>query len=279
MKKLLLVDDDSKILMVMGAFLSQEGFDVVTAQDGLEGLALAKGSHPDLVVCDLDMPGMHGFDVLGALRAEPGLGGLPVVFLTAHSSRASQRQGMNLGADDFLAKPVDLDELLGAIKARLRRQAEQQPRFQENPGAAVKEGGWSLPPGEMGVAGAGLSRTPARLMVRTANGTHLVQISEIKTVTACGEYTWVHWGKQGSALLRKSMKQWERELPREQFTRVHRNAIVNLAHLLRVEQPSTGGLRIHMRDTPKPLAVSQRMTGLFNRKLKAFAHQPGTAAP
>ena len=96
-------------------------------------------------------------------------------------------------------------------------------------------------------------------------------MSEIERIIAYGEYSWVYWQKnKKGALLRKSLKQWQAELPGEQFIRVHRRAIVNLACMERIEKLPSGRMQIHLRDTPEPILVSLRLAPVLNRKLKAL---------
>lgn len=102
--------------------LEMEGFRVVWAEQGLRGLELARSDAPDLILCDVMMPGLDGHGVLQALRAEPATATIPFIFLTARGERLDQRVGMNLGADDYLVKPVAKEDLLAAISARLQRQ-------------------------------------------------------------------------------------------------------------------------------------------------------------
>ena len=83
---------------------------------GRTGVELAAETLPDLIVCDLNMPGMDGYEVLAALRRDPKLADIPLIFLTGQSQPSQVRQGMSLGADDYLTKPVDLADLLSAVQ-------------------------------------------------------------------------------------------------------------------------------------------------------------------
>ena len=125
--KILVIDDEDSFRQVIIKFLSKQGFEVAAASDGKAGMSLAAERLPDLIVCDLNMPTMDGYEVLAALRRDPKLADIPLIFLTGQSQPSEVRQGMNLGADDYLTKPVDLADLLNAIRVRLgRRQAQRQ---------------------------------------------------------------------------------------------------------------------------------------------------------
>lgn len=120
-EKILLIDDDAKMRRQMAALLATEGFQTVEARNGREGVTLAAQEKPDLVLCDITMPEMNGHRVLEAVRADPALAHLPFIFLTGWGEREDLRTGMNLGADDYLVKPVEPAELLAAVRTRLRR--------------------------------------------------------------------------------------------------------------------------------------------------------------
>lgn len=103
--------------------LETEGFGVLQASNGLAGLTLARENRPDVILCDIMMPDLDGYEVLASLRQEPSTASVPFVFLTAKADRSDMRQGMNLGADDYLVKPFTRAELLSAITTRLSKDA------------------------------------------------------------------------------------------------------------------------------------------------------------
>lgn len=121
MKRILVIDDEAKLRKQFAALLSLEGFTVIEARNGREGVELARKENPDLVVCDITMPEMNGHRVLETLRGEPRTAHLPFIFLTGWSERGDVRTGMDLGADDYLVKPVDPVEFISSVQARLRR--------------------------------------------------------------------------------------------------------------------------------------------------------------
>jgi DNA-binding response OmpR family regulator len=119
--KILLIEDHAQMRENVVLMLEMEGFEVLWAEDGQSGVELARNRAPDLILCDVMMPGLDGHGVLRALRADPATATIPLIFLTAKGEKVDQRAGMNLGADDYLVKPVGNEELLAAIRARLRR--------------------------------------------------------------------------------------------------------------------------------------------------------------
>ena len=123
MKKILVIEDEEFVRENILELLDAEGFDVFGAQNGHIGVDLAKAKMPDLILCDVMMPGLDGYGVLTTIRQDPLMAAIPFIFLTAKAAKADFRQGMELGADDYITKPFTRAELLGAIGTRLRKQA------------------------------------------------------------------------------------------------------------------------------------------------------------
>ena len=130
----LAIDDDPGVLSLLSHTLGSAGFRVEVANDGGAGLAHARAVPPDVVLCDVHMPGLSGFDVLDSLRSEAATNDLPFVLLTAASDRESVRKGMRLGADDFLTKPVRPLELVEAISAALDKRRRHEALAPARPG-------------------------------------------------------------------------------------------------------------------------------------------------
>jgi len=123
-KIILCIEDDRESAALIREDLEERGFDVHLAHDGNEGFAAILLIRPDLVLCDINMPGMSGFEVLEALTAiAPNFRNMPFVFLTALTDRESELKGRRLGADDYVSKPIDFDLLASIINARLARVA------------------------------------------------------------------------------------------------------------------------------------------------------------
>lgn len=114
--KILVVDDDEHILRSLSQYLELEDFNVVSASSGPEALALFAKEKPDLLVLDVMMPGMDGFQVLETLRKDPETAGVPVLMLTARDQHNDILKGYQMGATSYLVKPFNLDELVEAIR-------------------------------------------------------------------------------------------------------------------------------------------------------------------
>ncbi|HHU85564.1 MAG: response regulator transcription factor [Pelotomaculaceae bacterium] len=125
--KILVIDDDRRITALLRRTLVFEGYEVQVAGGGEEGLRLAASWLPDLVLLDVLMPGLDGWEVCRRLRAA---GGVPVLMLTARDDVSDRVKGLDLGADDYLVKPFALEELLARVRALLRRKKPGEPVLQ-----------------------------------------------------------------------------------------------------------------------------------------------------
>src|SRR5579864_693230 len=122
-KKILMIEDDPSILTQTLDLLQIQDFDVIGAKDGLIGLQRAREFLPDLIISDIRMPGLDGYEVLAELRKDPVTASIPFIFLTAQVDMANVRDGMAAGADDYVTKPFGIFDLVAAISARFDRQA------------------------------------------------------------------------------------------------------------------------------------------------------------
>ena len=129
MPTLLLIEDDVFIRENTAELLEMAGYAVLTAENGQLGVQQALATTPDLVVCDIMMPVLDGYGVLQIFNQNPRLAGVPFIFLTAKTERSDLRRGMELGADDYLAKPFNRTELLSAIASRLARFQHLRPDY------------------------------------------------------------------------------------------------------------------------------------------------------
>ncbi len=131
MAHILLVEDNPTVLSNLRKMLESEGFIVSTATNGRDGIAAAQQTPPDLIVCDIMMPDVNGYEVLTTLRQQTATATVPFIFLTARTERRDFRQGMELGADDFLTKPFTREELLEAVRAQLDKQRMLDERYRQ----------------------------------------------------------------------------------------------------------------------------------------------------
>lgn len=116
--KIVLVEDDPSMISLVSLGLRYEGYEVLTAENGLEGLRLAESESPDLLILDWMLPGLDGLGICKRVRARSDM---PIIIITARDAVTDRVQGLDAGADDYLVKPFHIDELLARVRARLRR--------------------------------------------------------------------------------------------------------------------------------------------------------------
>lgn len=119
MAKVLVVDDEPNIVLSLEFLMQQAGFEVETAVDGASALAKVEAAPPDLILLDISLPGISGFDVLEQLRQEPRHAKLPIIMLTAHGREVEKEKGLALGADDYVTKPFSTQDLVEKVKVLL----------------------------------------------------------------------------------------------------------------------------------------------------------------
>jgi sigma-B regulation protein RsbU (phosphoserine phosphatase) len=120
MLRILIIDDDPTLRLILQKALQKQNYDIVVAIDGEEGIAQAKKTHPSLIICDWMMPGIDGLEVCRQIKADPDLSTTFFILLTARGALEDRVRGLDTGADDFLAKPIEISELLARVRAGLR---------------------------------------------------------------------------------------------------------------------------------------------------------------
>lgn len=131
MVKILVIEDEAPLLEEIVSLLQFEDFEVIGAPDGSVGVQLARAYLPDLIISDIMMPSLDGYGVLQALQDDPATRQVPFIFLTARADYGQVRQGMQLGADDYVTKPFTREELLLAIRARLQKREVVRDRYEQ----------------------------------------------------------------------------------------------------------------------------------------------------
>jgi len=136
-QKILIVDDDVQTLKLVGLILDRNGYDIVVGQSGEQALEKARTEAPDLVILDIMMPGIDGYDVCRKLRADPDTADLPIILFTAKAEVQDKVAGFEAGADDYVSKPVHPDELVSRVEALLSRSSRAQLNQETVPSSTV----------------------------------------------------------------------------------------------------------------------------------------------
>lgn len=129
MPKVLLVEDNEESREGLARHLRRRGYETLLAVDGREGVDVARAEVPDLILMDMSLPGLDGWEATRQLKAAPGTRGIPVIALTAHAMAGDREKALEVGCDDYDTKPVEIPRLLGKIESLLR---EKVARGQEN---------------------------------------------------------------------------------------------------------------------------------------------------
>ncbi len=145
MKKILVIEDETGVRENLIDLLDAEDFEAIAAENGRQGIELAKEILPDLILCDVMMPEMDGYGVLSELRQDPATAMIPFIFLTAKAAKGDTRRGMELGADDYLTKPFNRQEILAAISTRLEKQNLSQKNTEQKLQALTNSIALALP--------------------------------------------------------------------------------------------------------------------------------------
>jgi CheY-like chemotaxis protein len=127
MARILVVDDEKDALTAIDAVLSSEGHEIILVEDGIRALESVSNHPPDVIVCDIEMPRLKGFDVLAELRKDPVTSKIPIIFLTGRTDVAALVQSMELNVNDFLTKPFDAQDLITAVNIQLKKNQTKVP--------------------------------------------------------------------------------------------------------------------------------------------------------
>jgi two-component system, sensor histidine kinase and response regulator len=130
-KKILLIDDVEENIIVLKERLEKEGYEIISATDGKAGIALANQEIPELIICDVMMPLMNGYEVMDIIHKSSRTNTIPFIFLTAKTDPKDFREGMQLGADDYISKPFDNNQLIKAVETRLARKEIFEARTED----------------------------------------------------------------------------------------------------------------------------------------------------
>jgi len=250
-KTILLIEDDPDILKNLEILLLQENYRVISSVNGLDGVTLAKENIPDLIICDILMPKMNGYEVLQALSLDPSTDTIPFLFLTAKTEIKDFRKGMGLGADDYLIKPYDIDDLLNAISIRLNKyykiKGDQLKQLDQKVNSNTQ-----------------LSKNE-RIFLTINNTPQFIKTKSIIYIIAERQYTNMIIKDRTQILFRRSLSYWEKVLPESLFLRIHRSTIINLDYISKVEKWFQNSYKVYLANDFGQFIMSKR----FASKLKS----------
>jgi len=239
--RVMLVDDDLQLAAGLKDALERQGYAVLVVNHSAKAIEAAERFRPDLVLLDVMMPGVDGWEVLKRLRANPGIADIPVVMLTASDSEEAKVKGFTLGADDYVTKPFGLQELRCRIAAVLRRTAAAAA---ETP----RDAAHSIP------------------VVTERPGFDLLRAADVYYIEGIRNYTYVHTF-DARVLCRLTLHELDdRHMPG--FMRVQRSYIVNLDHVRGCGWANKSSYQLRLTDLAgTPISVSRALVPEVQRRL------------
>ncbi len=248
-KKILIIEDDKNILTNLNILLVEEGYLVFTAMNAEEGVKTAKENLPDLIISDILMPGIDGYEVLKKLSVYPSTKAIPFIFLTAKTEKEDIRKGMQLGADDYILKPFKSLDILDAINTRLKRvESFKSGSFIINNSSAKKY------------------TIDDKMFLERKGKPAMIKICDVIFIIAQNQYTSVKLLNGKSYLVRKSISTWEKQLPEKNFLRIHRSTIININYIVNMEKSYNSSIVVYLKDQEKSFSVSKRYSVKLRRK-------------
>lgn len=250
-EKILIIEDDKDVSINLETLLFEEGYTVFTAVDGVDGINKVKELKPDLIICDIQMPKMTGFEVIKTLSFLDEISTIPFLFLSARVEASDIRDGMRLGADDYLLKPFDTDELLETIKNRLLKVAKLQGKYKKE----VEENSTEKKK----------YSENDNIFFTIKDKPQFVKINTIVYIQAERQYIILFLDDKSKITMRKSLSYWEKILPENLFLRVHRSTIINLNYIVKLEKWFSNSYKIFLKNNFGEIMMSSR----FASKLKS----------
>jgi DNA-binding LytR/AlgR family response regulator len=256
MKKILIIEDDAGTSAILKLLFTINKFKAFTASNGTDGVNLVKEIKPDLILCDIRMPGMDGYDVKNTLGSCADTAAIPFIFLSAKNELRDIRYGLNLGADDYLTKPFNEDDLFEAIKIRLRRINELQSAYfyKKSNAGIIRRTGKKMSEKE-------------QILVYAKGKPEIIKITEIVVIYSVGDYSNVICSNGRKIFTRKLLRDWEKVLPKKLYFRARRSAIINLNYIVRIDKWFSHTMMIKLEKISDPVIISQRNCKVLKQKL------------
>ncbi|MEG8946671.1 LytR/AlgR family response regulator transcription factor [Rosettibacter firmus] len=254
MKKVLIIEDNHDLADNIYWLLKERGFKPIVAYNGTSALNLFQQETPDIVLCDIMLSDLSGYKIISEIKKIENSKFPVFIFITAKSQRDEIRKGMELGADDYITKPFTYEELIKSINTQIKKRERlelphSKKTFQKESDDDIKK-----------------LKYNDYFFINDKKNPGFYSVSNIIFIKSIKDYTQLMLVGNKKFLLRKSMLYWENKLPTNKFVRVHRQTIVNLDFIERIEKASSNRLIIKLKNTTDILHVSQR----YKKKLNSI---------
>lgn len=241
--KIIVIEDDSSVRENLIQILTANGYNVKGKGSGKEGIELIIKEVPELIICDIMLPDISGYEILEFLNNSTKFKTTPFIFLTAKVEMSDLRKGMNLGADDYLTKPFHIKDLLEVVKIRINKsklRTSDISRLSINSNRKID--------------------LNQRLFLQGGGSAKFVIVSDIKYINSEGASTYVHISESNKILINKLLKDWEKILPVEYFVRINKTTIVNINFVQKVEKWFHNSYRLFLEGSKDPFLISNQYT-------------------
>jgi len=248
---ILLIEDDADLLENTADYLKIKRYKVLKAKDGYTGIELLQNNEVDLVICDIKLPQMDGYKVLKNILNNPQTAGIPFIFLTSKTLKKDFRKGMNLGADDYITKPFDLQDLYKSVKARLNKREIIINNIV----------------GKISLNENNINHQKDLLFFTINNKPKIIKISEIRLIMAQNQYSKIFIKSKETLLLKTSLKKWENILPDNLFLRIHRSIIINIDFIENISKWENQKAKVKIKGIDGEFTISRSYANIFKKNL------------
>ncbi|MDP0500067.1 MAG: response regulator [Verrucomicrobiota bacterium JB022] len=243
MTKILVLEDDEQVVLPLVDLLEANGFEVHTAPNGRVGIEMAQKDAPDLIISDIMMPEVDGYGVFEAMQNDPSTAIIPFIFLTAKTDPADVREGLGLGADDYITKPFQPKDLLEAVRVRLekyQRITRAATTFNEN-------------------------NDYEQIFIKDGDSCWFVEYERLRLMESEDNYVRMYFDDE-KPLISRTLNYLEQRLPARMFYRANRKQIINLKWIKNIQPWFNGGLLVTLKDGTR-IQMSRRAAQSFKTKL------------
>ncbi len=258
MKTILLVEDNQLLAENIKALLEEETYNVYHTVSAQDCINYAEKNSVDIILCDIMLPDKDGYDILKELNSKPNYVLPPFVFLTAKSQRQDRRRGMELGADDYLTKPFTQEELLRMVKTQLTK---REHLLGDKSSGGKKE---LFDSKQIDPESNKKLSYDSYIFLNEKSNPGFFAIKKIVYIKSMQDYTQIFLTNSQKLVVRKTLTNWENQLPGEYFVRIHRQTIINLQFVEKVERYKNYTYKVYLKNISEPFTISQR----YSRKIK-----------
>ncbi len=252
MKKVLIIEDNHDLADNIYLMLKERGYKPVIAYNGNTALRLFQHEKPEIILCDIMLPDLSGYKILKEIKKIENIKFPIFIFLTAKTQRDELRKGMELGADDYITKPFTYEELIKSINAQVKKRQRMTV------------------PDSMPVQKEDEDKKKLKyndyIFINDKKNPGFYPVSNLIAIKSVKDYTHLIFSGNKKFFLRKPLIYWQEKLPQDKFLRIHRQTIINLDYVVKVENASSNRLNIFLKNLNEPMQVSQR----YCKKIKSF---------